>query len=310
MNLIDRLRKKNPWVFYGLLVSPVLVIFIGCLVLPSLFYDQFIWKYFWGPIVSDALQQQVSYNGIAAAPKFTLVSEIVYGILAIRALYWLLTLFKKWDISIDRSFFLAVLPFIMYGTIVRVLEDAAFFSEPFVFWFVTPLIYFQSLFLFLLILFIGRVISNHLQSKNLTQMHVVFLGGLILLLPFVYFMGQWILGNQWSYSTGVRFDVFLLVGSLLFVILLPVYGIGRIFKYSPSLVIYAGLINISMIFGHMLDGIASWVSIYDPFSMGIPGYVEKHPASDFLMQFWPPLFPIVKFVLIIGIIYQSSIDHQ
>jgi hypothetical protein len=77
MNHIFDLGRKNPWILYGILISPVLIILIGCLVLPSLFYDQFIWKYFWGPIVSDALEQQVSYNGIAAAPKFTLVSETI-----------------------------------------------------------------------------------------------------------------------------------------------------------------------------------------------------------------------------------------
>jgi uncharacterized membrane protein len=301
--------KEKPWILYGIVLSPFLVLIIGCLAFPTIFYDHFIWKYFWGPIISDALEQQVSYHGVSAAPKFTFISEIIYGILVIGALYWLLTLFKKWDISIDRSFFIALLPYIMYGTIARVLEDASFFSEPFVFWFVTPLIYFQSLFIFLGILFIGHIISNHTRT-SLSQMHIVFIGGLILLIPFVYFLSQWILGNQWSYSTGVRFDVFLLVSSMLFIIILSVYSIGRIFKDNPSISIYAGLINLSMILGHMLDGLTSWISIYDPFNMGLPTYVEKHPASDFLMQIWPPLFPIVKFILIIIVIYLFDVLYK
>jgi uncharacterized membrane protein len=36
--------------------------------------------------------------------------------------------------------------------------------------------------------------------------------------------------------------------------------------------------------------------------MGIPSYYEKHPASDFIMDIWPPLFPIVKFLLIVVVI--------
>ena len=307
---VQKMFKEKPWLIPIVFFIPILIIILGSFLFPSLFYDQFIWKYFWGPIVSDALDQPVSYNGIAAAQKFTLVSEIIYGILVIGVLYWLLTLFKKWNISIDRSFFVALLPFIMYGTIVRVLEDASFFTEPFVFWFVTPLIYFQSLFFFLIILFIGRIISKHTRFSSLSQMQFVFIGGLILLIPFLYHMILWILGDQWGYTTGVRFDVFFLVSVFLFCIILAVYGIGRIFKDNPSLSIYAGVVNLSIILGHMLDGITSWISIYDPFNMRLPDYVEKHPASDFLMQIWPPLFPIVKFLLIIVVIYLFDVLYK
>ena len=69
-------------------------------------------------------------------------------------------------------------------------------------------------------------------------------------------------------------------------------------------------LNLAMIVGHMVDGLTSYVSIYDPLRMGIPLYVEKHPASDFLMQLWPPLFPIVKFLLIIGIIYVFDVLYK
>ena len=65
-----------------------------------------------------------------------------------------------------------------------------------------------------------------------------------------------------------------------------------------------------MIAGHMIDGIASYVSIYDPLHMGLPSYVEKHPASDILMQIWPPLFPIVKLLLIIFVIYVFDILYK
>ena len=306
----QKMLKEKPWIIPAVFLCPIIFIIIGVFVFPSLFYDQFIWKYFWGPIVSDALDQQVVYNGITAAPKFTLVSEIIYGIFVIGALYWLLVLFKKWDIKIDRSFFVALLPFIMYGTIVRVLEDAAFFTEPFVFWFVTPLVYFQSLFFFLIFLLIGRILAKQKWLPSITQMQIAFTGGLLLLIPFLYHMVLWILGDQWSYSTGVRFDVFFVVSVFLFFIVLAVYGIGRIFKKNPSISIYAGIVNLSMILGHMLDGITSWISIYDPFNMGLPGYVEKHPASDLILQIWPPLFPIIKFLLIIVVIYLFDVLYK
>jgi uncharacterized membrane protein len=65
-----------------------------------------------------------------------------------------------------------------------------------------------------------------------------------------------------------------------------------------------------MIGGHLLDGITSYVSIYDPLNMGLPNYIEKHPASDFIMDLWPPLFPIIKFLLIILVIYVFDVIYK
>jgi uncharacterized membrane protein len=44
--------------------------------------------------------------------------------------------------------------------------------------------------------------------------------------------------------------------------------------------------------------------------MGFLGYMEKHPASNALMELWPPLFPIVKFVLIISVIYIFDVLYK
>ena len=199
----------------------------------------------------------------------------------------------------------------MYGSVVRVLEDAAFFSEPAVYWFVTPLVYFQTLFLFLLIFFLGIVLSQVTRSEKVTPLRVVFFGGLFLLIPFLFVMGSWMLGNQWSHSNGVRFDIFIVVMGILSGIIAGVYFLGKIgSKRYPWLSVYTALINLSLIFGHMLDGVSSWISIYDPFNMGLPTYIEKHPASDMLMQTWPPLFPLVKFLLIVFIIYIFDIVYK
>ncbi len=47
-----------------------------------------------------------------------------------------------------------------------------------------------------------------------------------------------------------------------------------------------------------------------PLQMGLPSYIEKHPASNSLMELWPPLFPIVKFLLIILVIYVFDIMYK
>jgi len=311
MSLRDILLK-NRLITIGIVsIIAIVSFFLLWYLFPEIIYDQFIWKYFWGPILSDGLDTTMTYRGVSAAPKFTLVSEIVYGLIVAVALYGLYKILKRWKISVDYSFFLGILPFIIYGSVARVLEDAQLFTEPIVFWFVTPLIYIQTLFFALLTLFIGVYLHDIKRLTKLSVQHIVGIAGTLLLLPFLYYVILWMTGNAWDGSNEIFTNVFLLVLLICFVIMILVYVFAR---YGQRLwkdaAIYLEPFNLSMIFGHQLDGIASYISIYDPFNMGLPVYIEKHPASDLLMQIWPPLFPIVKFFLIFGIIYVLDIWYK
>ena len=166
----------------------VLIFFLLWYLFPELVYDQFIWKYFWGPILSDGLDKPVTYHGINAAPKFTLVSEIVYGIVVAGALYGIYRLLKKWDIMLDFSFFLGLLPFILYGSFARALEDTQLFTEPLVFWFVTPLIYIQALILTLLALFLAVYLHKVLNMSTWSVPRIMGCIGSLILLPFLYYI--------------------------------------------------------------------------------------------------------------------------
>jgi len=308
----------HDWVKKNLLLTSLTVVFLSIICFfilwyffPVQIYDQFIWKYFWGPILSDGLNRPMIYHGVSAAPKFTIVSEIVYGVVVASALYGLYQLLKKWDIGIDFSFFLGLLPFILYGSIARVLEDSQFFAEPLVFWFVTPLIYIQALILTLIALSIAVYLHKikKLEKFNIPCITGIF--GTILLIPFLYYLILWMTGSMWSLSSGLFLNVFLLVSIVCTAITLTVLIISKYIQpFWRNSQVFSSPINLFMIFGHQLDGIASYVSIYDPLKMGLPTYIEKHPASDFLLQIWPPLFPIVKFILIIGIIYILDILYS
>ena len=93
-------------------------------------------------------------------------------------------------------------------------------------------------------------------------------------------------------------------------ILIIIYIVSYLYRENQNIAVYKNPLNLSIIAGHMIDGITSYVSIYDPLKMGLPIYLEKHPASDTLMQIWPPLFPIVKFVLIIAVIYVFDVLYK
>ena len=278
--------------------------------MPSVFYDQWIWKYYWGSVVADASGHSVSWNGVYANEGYTLVSEITYGIILVIALYYIYKLLKKLKITVDWKFCLALMPYILFGPITRVLEDAEYFSEPFVYWFISPFIYLQIAVYALFFLILGYYIEHKFKKQNLTVNTVLFLGGLIFLLPTLYLIGRWIIGDQWSYSTGINFDVFALIFGIVGLITGTVYLIAYRYRSNEKLAVYKNPLNLAMLAGHMIDGLTSYISIYDPLNMGLPVYLEKHPASNILMEIWPPLFPIVKFILIVVVIYIFDILYK
>jgi uncharacterized membrane protein len=355
--------SKHKLMIVGILLIIVLgVIALGLLLAPSIFYDQWIWKYYWGPVVADASGHTVSYHGVATDEGYTIISEITYGVILIGALYGLYQLLKKLEISIDWYFCLALLPYILFGPVTRVLEDANYFFVPGVYWFISPLIYVQTTAYVLIFLFIGFFLQRRASSwsrkriflmlflvyaiidvaysivwylgihyamyrvepgvfyllsvlaflpilyrwvkrQSQTINNVIFSGGLLIVLPCFYLIGRWILGSQWSSTEGVRFDVFFLVMGLTALIVTLVFFFAFRFRKNEAIAVYKKPLNLSMLGGHLIDGLTSWISIYDPFRMGLPSYMEKHPASNLLLQIWPPLFPIVKFLLIILVIY-------
>ncbi len=359
--------RQKMLLAFSCLLGLLAVIVIGYILSPTLIYDQWIWKYYWGPVVADATGQSVSHNGIVAEEGYTILSEITYGIILVFALYGLYKLLKKLEIRIDWYFCLALLPYILFGPVTRVLEDTNYFTEPFVYWFISPLIYFQTTFYVLMFLLLGYYLQKKAYSQKkvllillfvfvaidgiytvlwilgvmygasiiepwffsllslvaflpflfrfirrqvITVNTVVFSGGLLVVLPCFFLIGRWIMGDPWSSSYGNYTDVLLLVIGSISLILGLVFLVAWVFRKHEQIAVYMNPLNLSMLAGHLVDGLTSYISIYDPLHMGLPSYVEKHPASNSLMELWPPLFPIVKFLLIILVIYIFDVVYK
>ncbi len=302
MRIIDT-YKKNKFTFsIYVLLGIIVFIMVAVVLMPSIFYDQWIWKHYWGPVVADAAGGVAYHNGVRADEGYTLIAEITFGLILIFALYALYKLFKKLKITVNWRFALSLMPFILYGPVSRVLEDTGYFDVPIVYWFISPFIYIQIAFFALLFLLLGYYLEKRLKNPKITINRVLFFGGLVFLLPSSYLIIRWIIGDQWGPTTGVRFDVFLIIIALVFLIVGAVYLIAHFYKNKEKIVIYKNPLNLAMLSGHLIDGLTSYISIKDPFLMGL-NYAEKHPASNLLLEIWGPLFPIIKFILIIVVIY-------
>lgn len=119
-----------------ILFGALLIIIIGCFVAKDIFWDGFVWKYYWGPIVSDA-----GGDAKGLTSSYNWVDTLSYGaILAISAFY-IHRLFVKLDLRVGFRFFLAMSPILLIGPSARVLEDMELFNEPLQYVFISPLIY-------------------------------------------------------------------------------------------------------------------------------------------------------------------------
>ena len=54
MKLKEWYEKNKFGTLLSIIFAVVFIITAGLILAPSLFYDQWIWKYYWGPIVADA----------------------------------------------------------------------------------------------------------------------------------------------------------------------------------------------------------------------------------------------------------------
>ena len=148
-------KNKNR-ILWAVAIGIIVFVIGGVFLFPRVFYDQWIWMYYWGPVVADASGGTAVFNGVEAHEGYTVVSEVTYGILVVIALYLIYKLLKKLEIVVDWRFALSLMPYIVFGPVARVLEDSGFFKPPVVYWFISPLIYFQITFYVILFLLIGK----------------------------------------------------------------------------------------------------------------------------------------------------------
>lgn len=309
MKITEIYRRNKVNFFIYVILAIIVVIMAGVVVAPSIFYDQWIWKHYWGSVVADATGEVACHNGVEATEGYTIISEITYGLILILALYAIYILLKKLKIVVDWKFALALMPYILFGPVSRVLEDTGYFGEPAVYWFISPLIYVQIAAYALFFLLLGYYLKKKYKKPQLTVNKVVFVGGLICLIPSLYLIARWMLGDRWGVTTGARFDVFLIVFALVFSIVFVVYLGAYFFRKNKKISVYKDPLNLTMLSGHLIDGVTSYISVKDPLVLGL-NYAEKHPASNFLLETWGPSFPVVKFILIIVVIYVFDVLYK
>ncbi len=212
---------------------------------------QYIYKYFISGIVNDT-----SYN-----PVDTLTYAMVLGV----SLFGVARILKRYNVEIDSRFMIAVTPYILAGSSLRVLEDSGLFLPPVQYLFITPLIYFVVFAVTISILSIALALERNGRIKDY---HGFFCAAGIV----------WTLINiSILLATGevIHLDYAAAILTLGILSTGAVYLAARQFNFA----VLTDRLNISILFAHLLDASSTFVG------MDWLGYYEKHVAPSFFIDF-------------------------
>ena len=115
----------------------------------------FIQKYY-----IDAVLQDQPYN---------IYETVTYAVILIAALYLVYRWLRKTGIRIDTPFILATIPYVVFGGVIRAVEDTGMIPGPWWILLVTPLIYFVIFFYTVFVLWLSRTLERKGFTDSYTK---------------------------------------------------------------------------------------------------------------------------------------------
>jgi uncharacterized membrane protein len=232
--------------------------------LPSFFQ-----KYYIDPILYDT-----GYNP---------VNTLTWALLLVLFVLFLFKLLRKMEVTVDRTFVVANIPYILSGALLRVVEDGELVAPPFKYLLITPLIYFLIFFVAITALSIAVFLKNR---RGYRYERVYASIGVVCVLAIIF-----ILVSGLNVINGA--------------VLLAVFGIASVLTltfYYGFRAIYSPLattINSMVIFAQMTDATATFIAI-DFF-----GYWEKHVLPRLAINLTGSglVMFLLKFMIFIPILY-------
>jgi uncharacterized membrane protein len=307
----DRRDYERAWA--GAVVVLAAVLAVGAALFPRRVYDEFLWQYLWGPVVADAYGAQCAQRldgqtilldtavdcgqaaGIIARPGYTTLSTISYAAVLLLMLVGVVFLLDRLNVGNSRSFFFALIPFALFGGVLRTVEDAnvALFHAtgdfailfPWSGLIISPFIYF-TVFAIALVALVGSVGAAH---RNLVEGYEYALAGVGTVILFVTTGSLlWLSATTTVLGFHPIVPAVTLGGATVIGVL---FWIGTE-RYTPFVNAGTGLVGSVIVWGHTVDGIAN-VLILDWWrEIGLPGgYTPKHVVNRGIISITETLQP-------------------
>ena len=335
----EEVVSERTWI--GAFLALVGGLVVGSLVAPRAVYDRFIWQYFWGPVYSDANTarcavltgdgidlyfsdaacQGAADAGVVAYTGYTLVSEVGYMVLLLFFLVGVLLLLARLDLATDRRLFFSLVPFMLFGGALRVVEDATDAAvdagfEPAITYplntlFISPVIY-VTVFVFTLgaLLVSVRLEREGVVADEFRTMTGIGAAVLGLNIAYLFYL---------AFTTDyTRFFPQILVLDVVIASVLAYAIYWAVDEYRPEINAGTHRIGLVVLWAHAIDGVANVIAADWATALGHPfTYGAKHPANRIIIQItdsilpasiasvigtsWP--FLLVKLVVALGIVW-------
>jgi len=240
--------------------------------------SDFIYKYYIDPI-----RYEQPYNA---------VETITYALILIAAIYLIYRWFKKSGLPLDGPFVLATLPYIVFGGVLRVVQDSRIIQSDLQFLIVTPFIYFVIFFYTVTVL----IISHNLEKKGLCNNYLKIYAGVGIFSVICVAMFLFVWG-----MTHTRIDLFVLavIPLMATVATLLVFAFMR---YVLRWQYVTDPLYITLLFGQLLDASATSYGIDLHPSVE---YIEQHVVGAALIEWTQTAFVMfpLKLVVLFPAIY-------
>ncbi|MDG5776340.1 DUF63 family protein [Haloarculaceae archaeon H-GB2-1] len=339
MQVTEGFDRERAWLVAA--VVSLLALVGGSLAFPRTVYDRFIWQYFWGPVYadahnarcainsgtsvellgsSDACQAAIDRGAVVAEPGYTPVSEVGYMAILLFMLIGVLYLLRRLDVGREHDLFFAMVPFMLFGGALRVVEDAfdatpagvdPLVTYPWNSLIISPVIY-GTVFLITLAAVVFAVkldAEGIVEDSNRT---LTLLGAGVFTVTFGYLAVLAVTTDYVSFYP----QILLLVVGISTALAWGIYeGIER---FAPEINRGTGKIGFVVIWGHAIDGVANVIAADWAMALGLPfTYGAKHPVNRFIIGLTDGLLPpslasaigtswpflVVKLIVAVGIIW-------
>jgi uncharacterized membrane protein len=216
-------------------------------------------------------------DSIVYKEGYNIFNTITWAVILIFAVILIYRFLEK-RIEIDEKFVYSNIPYIVFGSSLRVAEDAGFLEPPISYLFMTPFIYL----LIFCIAFPTLLLSIRKFGKDYYKTYALIgtISALAILLLLVFNLD---IVNGWVIPSGIALS---LVATTLF------YGVALFERRMRNKLSYL------VLFSHMLDGFETY------FGINFLGYWELHVLPRFLIEkFGAVSLPVAKFGVFLCILY-------
>lgn len=240
--------------------------------------SDFIYKYYIDPI-----RYEQPYNA---------VETITYALILIAAIYLIYRWFKKSGLPLDGPFVLATLPYIVFGGVLRVVQDSRIIQSDLQFLIVTPLIYFVIFFYTVTVL----ILSHYLEKQGLCNNYLKVYAGVGIFSAFSVALFLLVWG-----MTHTRIDLFVLAVIPLMATVATLLVFATM-KYVLRWQYVTDPLYITLLFGQLLDASATSYGIDLHPSVE---YIEQHVVGAALIEWTQTAFVMfpLKLVVLFPAIY-------